>query len=89
MLNMTSLKDKAGDSSCNVVCTLLKEVDSDVPPLTNFEQEMTVLATWTEAPLIVRDRSCQSYLKQYNDIGAGTSQLPQSFAKRSAKPTMG
>lgn len=50
--NATSPEGKLGASSCSVICALLNDAHSDVPPLTDSDQETIVLATQAETPLI-------------------------------------
>ena len=54
-------KGKAKASPCNVVCASSREAETDVPSLTEFEEETIVELN---VPLVVETRSGQSYLKK-------------------------
>ena len=61
-------KGKAKASPCNVVCASSWEAETDVPSLTNSEEEIIVLAAEPNAPLVAETRSGQSYLKRYDEM---------------------
>ena len=56
-------KGKARASHYNVVSASSQEVETDVPSLTDSEEEMIVLATELNAPLIAETRLGQSYFR--------------------------
>ena len=68
-------RGKAKASPCNVMCASSQKAETDVPSLTNSEEETIVLATEPNAPLVAGTRSGQSYLKKYDEMVAN---LPQS-----------
>ena len=76
---------KAIASSCNVVCASSKEAETDVPSLTNSEEETIVLAAEPNSPLIARTHSGQSYLKKYDEVVASLSKPIQEPTKQSTK----
>jgi len=63
-------RGKAKVSSCNVVCASFRKAETDVPSLTDLEEETIVLATEPNAPLVIGTGSVQSYLKKYDEIVA-------------------
>ena len=65
-------KGKAKASSCNVVCASSREVETDVPSLTDSEEETIVLVAELNKPLMAETRSGQSYLKKYDDMVASS-----------------
>jgi len=65
---ITNRKSKEKASPCNVVCTSSREVETDVPLLTDSEEETIVLAAELNAPLVAETRSGQSYLKKYDEM---------------------
>jgi len=69
-----------------VVCTSSREAETDVPSLTDSEEETTVLAAELNAPLVAETRSGQSYLKKYDELVANppgpTSEPTRSSAKQ-------
>jgi len=78
-------KGKARASSCNVVCASSREAETDVPSLTNSEEETIVLAAELNEPLVAKTRSGQSYLKKYNELVANPSGPTSEPTKPSAK----
>ena len=56
-------KGKAKASSCNVVCASSREAETDVPSLTDSEEESIVLTT-EPSQLVAETRSGQSYLEK-------------------------
>jgi len=71
-------KGKAKASSCNVVCTSSRKMETDVPSLTDSEEKTIVLAAELNKPLVTETRSGQSYLKKYDKIVASPLNLLQS-----------
>lgn len=63
-------------SSYSVVCAILKDADSDILALSDLNQETVVLAAQVDSLLIVRARSDQSYLKQFDSAEVSTAQTP-------------
>lgn len=61
-LDTATIEDDPRPFSCNIICALLKDTDSDVPTLTDSDQEIIVLAAQAEPPLVAGTRSGQSYL---------------------------
>jgi len=68
-------KEKA--SSCNMVCASSREAEADIPSLTDFEEDSTVLAVEPNALLVARTHSGHSYLKKYDEVVAGPSKPTQ------------
>jgi len=75
-------KGKAKASSCNVVCVSSREAETDVPSLTDSEEETIVLAAEPNQ-LVAETRSGQSYLKKYDEMVA----TPPKPTTESAKPS--
>ena len=75
-------KGKAKAPSCNVVCASSREAETDIPSLTDSEEETIVLAT-EPSQLVAETRSAQSYLKKYDEMVA----TPPKAATESAKPS--
>jgi len=61
-------KGKAKASPCNVVCVSSWEAETDVPSLTDSEEEIIVLAAELNAPLVDETHSGQSHLKKYKEM---------------------
>jgi len=61
--NMKS-KRKAKASPCNVMCAFAREAVTDVPSLTDSEEETIVLVAELNGPLMAETCSGQSYLKK-------------------------
>jgi len=59
-------RGKAKASSCNVVCVFSWEAETDVPSLTDSEEETIVPTAELNKPLVTETRSGQSYLKKYD-----------------------
>jgi len=85
--NRTS-KGKAKVSSYNVVCASSREAKTDVPLLTNLEEETIVLTAELNKLLVAETRSGQSYLKKYDKIVANPPKPTTEPTKPSAKPPM-
>jgi len=66
-------KGKAKASSYNVVCVSSREAETDVPSLTDSEEETIVLAAELNKPLVVETRSGQSYYKAVRRDGGKPS----------------
>jgi len=62
-------KGKAKALSCNVVCASSREAETDVPSLTDSEEETIFLAA-EPGRLVAETRSGQPYLKQYGEMAA-------------------
>ena len=77
-------KGKAKASPCNVVCACSREIEIDVPSLTNSEEKTIVLATEFNVPLVAETRSGQSYLKKYDEMVAS----PPKPIPETTKPSM-
>ena len=75
-------KGKAKASSCNVVCASSREAETDIPPLTDSEEETIVLAA-EPSQLVAETRSGQPYLKKYGE----TTVTPPRPAAEPAKPS--
>ena len=75
-------RGKAKASSCNVVCASSREAETDVPSLTDSEEETIVLAAEPNQ-LVAETRLGQSYLKKYDEMAA----TPPKAATESAKPS--
>ena len=69
--------------SYNVVCTSSREAETDVPSLTDSEEEIIVLAAEPNQLLVAETRSGQSYLKRYDEMMA----IPPKPTTESAKPS--
>ena len=63
-------KGKAKASPCNVVCASSREAETDIPSLTDSEEETIILAAEQNAPLLTETHSGQLYLKKYDGIVA-------------------
>ena len=61
-----------------MVCASFREAETDVPSLTDSEEETIVLAVELNAPLVAETRSGHSYLKKYNGLVANPPDLLQS-----------
>ena len=72
-------------SSCNVVCASSREAETDVLLLTDSEEEMIVLATELNKPLVTETHSGQSYLKKYDEMVASPPKPTIESAKPSTK----
>jgi len=81
-------KGKAKSSPCNVVCAFCWEAETDVPSLTDSEEEIIVLTTEPNTPLVVGARSGQLYLKKYDEMVANPSKLTPEPTKQSTKQPM-
>jgi len=79
-------KGKVKASPYNVVCASSREAETDVPSLTDSEEETIVLAVEPNAPLMAETRSGQSYLKKYDEFVANSPGLTLEPTKPSAKP---
>ena len=77
-------KGKAKASSCNVVCASSREAETDVPSLTDSEEETIVLAAEPNQPM-AGTRSGQPYLKQYGETTATPPQPAVDPTKPSTK----
>ena len=77
-------KGKAKASSCNVVCASSREAETDVPSLTDSEEETIVLTAEPNQPM-AGTRSGQPYLKQYGETAATPPQPAAEPTKPSAK----
>lgn len=62
-LDTSTAEDNPSPSFCNVVCALLKDIDSDVPALIDSEHKTIVLAVQARSPLVPVTHSGQSYIK--------------------------
>ena len=78
-------KSKAKASPCNVVCASSREAETDVPSLTDSEEETIVLAAELNKSLVAETRSGQSYLKKYDEMVASPPKPTTESAKPSAK----
>ena len=67
------------------MCASSREAETDVPSLTDSEEEMIVLAAELNAPLVVETRSEQSYLKKYDGLVANPPGPTAEPTKPSAK----
>ena len=78
-------KGKAKTSSCNAVCASSREPETDIPSLTDSEEETIVLATEPNQ-LVAETRSGQSYLKKY---GANSSKTRYGISQALHKAARG
>jgi len=76
-------KEKA--SPYNVVCAFSREVETDIPSLTDSEKETIILATELNAPLVAGTRSSQSYLKKYDEMVPNLPKPTPEPTKQSTK----
>jgi len=74
-------RGKAKDSPCNMVCASSREAETNVPSLTDSEEETIVLAAEPNAPLIAGTRSGQSYLKKYDEVVKNLPKFTQEPTK--------
>jgi len=87
-VNNRKSKGKVKASSCNVVCASSREA-TDVPLLTDSEEETIVLAAELKEPLVAETRSGQAYLKKYDEIVACPPKPILETAKPSTKQPVG
>ena len=78
-------KGKAKASPCNVVCASSRETETDVPSLTDSEEETIVLATELNVLLVVETRSGQSYFKKYDEMVTNLPKITPELTKQSTK----
>ena len=78
-------KGKTKASSCNVVCASFREAETDIPSLTDSEEEIIVLAVELNKPLVVETHLGQSYLKKYDEMVASPPKPTAESTKPSAK----
>jgi len=78
-------RGKAKVSPCNVVCASSRKAKTDVPSLTDSEEETIVLAVKLNALLVAGTRSGQSYLKKYDEMVANPPKSTPEPTKQSAK----
>jgi len=76
-------KGKAKAYPCNVVYASSREAETDVPLLTDSEEETIILATELNAPHIVETRLGQSYLKIYDKMVANSPKPTPELTKQS------
>ena len=77
-------KGKAKASSCNVVCASSREAKTDIPSLTDSEEETIVLAAGP-SQLVAETRSGQPYLKKYGEMVVTPPKSTAELAKSSTK----
>ena len=68
-----------------MVCASSWEVETDVPSLTDSEEETVVLAAELNAPLVAETYSGQSYLKKYNEMVANPHKATPEPTKQFTK----
>ena len=68
-----------------MVCASSWEAETDVPSLTDSEEETVVLAAELNAPLVAKTCSGQSYLKKYDEMVASPPKPTAEPTKPSAK----
>ena len=68
-----------------MVCAFSREAKTDVPSLTDSEEETIVLAAELNAPLVAETRSGQSYLNKYDELVANPPVPTLDPTKPSAK----
>ena len=68
-----------------MVCVSSREAKIDVPSLTDYEEEIIVLAAGPNLSLIVGTRPGQSYLKKYDEVVASPSKPTQEPTKQCTK----
>jgi len=81
-------RSKTKASLCYVVCVSSRKAETNIPSLTNSEEETSVLATKPNASLIEGNRSDQSYLKKYDETVANLSKSIPEPTKQSMKQPM-
>lgn len=74
IVDTTTPKSNPGASSGYFICALMKDTDSDIPTLTDLDQETIVMATQAKDLLVGGTRLGQTYLKQYDNTKAATHQ---------------
>ena len=79
------VQGKAKASPCNVVCASSWEEKTDVPSLTDSEEETIILAAEPNVLLVAGTRSGQSYLKKYDEMVANLPKPTQEPTKQSTK----
>ena len=85
LLLPTGSGGKANASPCNVVCASSREAKTDVPSLTDSEEETIVFVAELNAPLVAETRSGQSYLKKYDEMVANPPKATPEPTKQSTK----
>ena len=68
-----------------MVCASSQEAETDVPSITDSEEETIVLAAELNKPLVAKTRSGQSYLKKYDEMVEGPLKPTVEPTKPSAK----
>ena len=79
------VKGKAKVSACNMVCASSREAETDVPSLTNSEEETIILVAELNELLVAETHSGQSYLKKYDEMVASPLKPTAESTKPSAK----
>ena len=68
-----------------MVCASSREAETDVPSLTDSEEETIILTAELNALLVAETRSEQSYLKKYDELVANSPGPTAEPTKPSAK----
>ena len=78
-------RGKVKSSLCNVEHASSREAETDVPSLTDSEEETIILAAELNTPLVAGTHSGQSYLKKYDEVVAIPSKPTQEPTRQSTK----
>ena len=78
-------KVKAKVSPCNVVCASSLEAETDVPSLTDSEEETIFLIAELNALLVAKTCSGQSNLKKYDEMVVNSPKSTAELTKQSTK----
>jgi len=71
-----------------VVCASSRKAETDVPSLTDSEEETIILAAELNTPLVAESRSSQSYVKTYDEMVANPPNPTPEPTKQSTKQPM-
>ena len=68
-----------------MVCASSREAETDIPSLTDSEEETIILAIELNVPLVAGTRSSQSYLKKYDEMVPNLPKPTPEPTKQSTK----
>ena len=71
-----------------MVCAFSREEETDVPSLTDSEEETIVLAIELNAPLVARTHSSQSCMKKYDEMVTNSLKPTPESTKQSMKQSV-
>ena len=79
---VTNRKSKGKRFVLQCRCASSREAETDIPSLTNLEEETITLAAEINKPLATETRSGQSYLKKYDEMVANPPKLTPEPTKQ-------